>query len=212
MWHITNTKSPQNWKDTYINKTFANFDGNLEKLYTSIEVASHLNREFYLDSITPTIANQFDKFVRFWNDIDEDVLMTQREPIKLYIDSRGGSLSAALTIIDTIKLSRTPVYTVNIGNVFKEAFYIYLAGLKRYSYPRASFYYEKDLSFFNLGEAQSNYEDFIKEQQTELHDMLMEGTKITESDYEKRSGWWLTPEKAYSLRICNEVLRSKHIV
>lgn len=212
MWRVTNTKSPQNWKDTYINKTFANFDGSLEKLYTSIEVASHLNREFYLDNITPTIANQFDKFVRFWNDIDEDILMTQREPIKLYIDSRGGSLSAALTIIDTIKLSRTPVYTINIGNVFKEAFYIYLAGLKRYSYPRASFYYEKDLSFFNLGEAQSNYEDFIKEQQTELHDMLMEGTKITESDYEKRNGWWLTPEKAYSLRICNEVLRSKHII
>lgn len=211
MWRVTNTKSSQNWKDTYINKTFANFDGSLEKLYTSIEVASHLNREFYLDNITPTIANQFDKFVRFWNDIDEDILMTQREPIKLYIDSRGGSLSAALTIIDTIKLSRTPVYTINIGNVFKEAFYIYLAGLKRYSYPRASFYYEKDLSFFNLGEAQSNYEDFIKDQQTELHDMLMEGTKITESDYEKRSGWWLTPEKAYNLRICNEVLRSKHI-
>ena len=211
MWRVTNTKSPQNWKDTYINKTFANFDGSLEKLYTSIEVASHLNREFYLDNITPTIANQFDKFVRFWNDIDEDILMTQREPIKLYIDSRGGSLSAALTIIDTIKLSRTPVYTINMGNVVKEAFYIYLAGLKRYSYPRASFYYEKDLSFFNLGEAQSNYEDFIKDQQTELHDMLMEGTKITESDYEKRSGWWLTPEKAYNLRICNEVLRSKHI-
>lgn len=211
MWHITNTKDSQNWRNTYVNKTFTNFDGSLEKLYTSIEVTSHLNREFYLDNITPTIANQFDKFVRFWNNVDEDSIITQREPIKLYIDSRGGSLSAALTIIDTIKLSRTPVYTINIGNVFKEAFYIYLAGLKRYSYPRASFYYEKDLSFFNLGEAQSNYEDFIKDQQTELHDMLMEGTKITESDYEKRSGWWLTPEKAYNLRICNEVLRSKHI-
>ena len=211
MWRITNTKNPQDWRDIYVNKIFTNFDGNLEQLYTSIEVTSHLNREFYLDNITPTIANQFDKFVRFWNNVDEDSIMTQREPIKLYIDSRGGSLSAALTIIDTIKLSRTPVYTINIGNVFKEAFYIYLAGLKRYSYPRASFYYEKDLAFFNLGEAQSNYKDFIKEQQTELHDMLMEGTKVTESDYEKRSGWWLTPEKAYNLHICNEVLRSKHI-
>ena len=211
MWRVTNTKNSQNWRDTYVNKIFTNFDGNLEQLYTSIDVTSHLNREFYLDNITPTIANQFDKFVRFWNNVDKDSIMTQREPIKLYIDSRGGSLSAALTIIDTIKLSRTPVYTINIGNVFKEAFYIYLAGLKRYSYPRASFYYEKDLSFFNLGETQSNYEDFIKDQQTELHDMLMEGTKITESDYEKRSGWWLTPEKAYNLRICNEVLRSKHI-
>ena len=211
MWRITNTKKPQVWRDTYVQNTFTNFDGSLEQLYTAIEVTSHLNREFYLDNITPTIANQFDKFVRFWNNVDEDSIMTQREPIKLYIDSRGGSLSAALTIIDTIKLSRTPVYTVNIGNVFKEAFYIYLAGLKRYSYPRASFYYEKDLAFFNLGEAQSNYEDFIKEQQTELHDMLLEGTKVIESDYEKRNGWWLTPEKAYNLHICNEVLRSKHI-
>lgn len=211
MWRITNTQKPQVWKDTYIQNTFTNFDGNLEQLYTAIEVTSHLNREFYLDNITPTVANQFDKFVRFWNNVDEDSIMSEREPIKLYIDSRGGSLSAALTIIDTIKLSRTPVYTVNIGNVFKEAFYIYLAGLKRYSYPRASFYYEKDLAFFNLGENQFNYEDFIKEQQTELHDMLLQGTKVTESDYEKRNGWWLTPEKAYTLHICNEVLRSKHI-
>ena len=125
MWRITNTKKPQVWRDTYVQNTFTNFDGSLEQLYTAIEVTSHLNREFYLDNITPTIANQFDKFVRFWNNVDEDSIMTQREPIKLYIDSRGGSLSAALTIIDTIKLSRTPVYTVNIGNVFKEAFYIF---------------------------------------------------------------------------------------
>ena len=86
MWRITNTKKPQVWRDTYVQNTFTNFDGTLEQLYTAIEVTSHLNREFYLDNITPTIANQFDKFVRFWNNVDEDSLMTEREPIKLYID------------------------------------------------------------------------------------------------------------------------------
>ena len=209
MWYMN--KKTANWKDAYITNTFNDFKGTPDTIFQSITTASLLNREFYLDNITPTCATEFDKFVRFWNNIDGDLEFALREPIKLYIDSRGGSLLSALTIIDTIKLSRTPIYTINIGNVFKESFYIYLAGLKRYSYPRASFYWEKDLDFFNMGDTQSNYEDFLEQQKQELKEMLIQNTKITESEYDKRKGWWLSAEKANTLHICNEVLRTKHI-
>ena len=66
--------------------------------------------------------------------------------------------------------------------------YPYLAGHKRYAYPR-SFYLDKNIERLDLSEGQSNYEDFIKKQALEVKDMVLEATKITETDYENRKGW-----------------------
>jgi hypothetical protein len=41
--------------------------------------------------------------------------------------------------------------------------------------------------------------------------MVLEATKITETDYENRKGWWLTADKANELLVCHEVLRNKII-
>lgn len=175
-----------------------------------------VNRNIYLSSITPTVAKEIDEVIRFWNLVDEkdinDSEVGAREPIKFYIDTLGGSLSAAMSIVDSIKLSKTPVYTINIGTVYKEGFYIYLAGRKRFSYPRSSFYWEKDIMPFNITETQSNYDDFLEDQKLELKDLVLENTRITENDYEKRKGWWMTAEKANSLHVCNEVLRKNHLL
>ncbi|MDD7756798.1 MAG: ATP-dependent Clp protease proteolytic subunit [Clostridiales bacterium] len=137
--------------------------------------------------------------------------MANRKPINIYIDSFGGSLNAAFTIVDIIKNSKTPVYTINIGVCQKEALYPYLAGHKRYAYPRSSFYLDKNIERLDLSEGQSNYEDFIKKQALEVKDMVLEATKITETDYENRKGWWLTADKANELLVCHEVLRNKII-
>ena len=176
-----------------------------------IDVINLLNREIQINTLTPDVANKVDSYIRFWNMMDEELLDSEKKPIKIYINSFGGSLMAALTLVDSIKLSRIQVYTINRGIVAKEAFYVYLAGIRRYSYPRSSFYFEKNLQYFNTGETQSNYEDFISGQQQELKDMVLERTKITDSEFEKRDGWWLTAEKAYSYHICNEVIRAQHI-
>ena len=48
-------------------------------------------------------------------------------------------------------------------------------------------------------------------QALEVKDMVLEATKITETDYENRKGWWLTADKANELLVCHEVLRNKII-
>lgn len=177
-----------------------------------IEKSCNMKREIYIGSLTPDVAVSIEKIIRFWNSVDDELTtpIGEREPIKIYINSFGGSLSAALTIIDAIKLSKTMVFTINIGNVFKEAFYIFLAGHKRYAYPRSTFLYEKELTIFDATDAaQSNYADFCEKQSLELKDMLLDKTKVTENEYTKRKTWWLSAEKAYEFNICNEVLRTK---
>lgn len=183
------------------------------EIMSYIDYASAMSREIYLNNLTPSNANIIEKTIRFWNNLDEleGTLIENRKPIHIYIDSLGGSLNAAFTIVDIIKNSKTPVYTINIGVCLKEAMYPYLAGHKRYAYPRSSFYLDKNIERLDLSDGQSNYDDFIKRQSLELKDMILETTKITENDYENRKGWWLTADKANELKVCHEVLRNKII-
>ena len=77
-----------------------------------VETANYLNKEIYLDSLTPAVADKINKIIHFWNDVDEDEypIISERKPIRIYINSQGGSLNAALTIVDAIKISKTPVF------------------------------------------------------------------------------------------------------
>ena len=52
------------------------------------------NRELQLDTLTPQIAESIDSYIRFWNLVDDEmgISLSEREPIKLYINSIGGSL------------------------------------------------------------------------------------------------------------------------
>jgi len=176
------------------------------------------NREIQIDNLTPQIADTVDGLIRFWNLADDDIALSlaEREPIKLYINSLGGSLDAAITIMNSIKISKTPVYTFNIGSVFKESFIVYLAGHRRYSYPEAAFMYT-DTIFQKLEEDENestfyNKTNFLTNIQHNIKLFFLERVGITETQYDKHSKneWWFTPEDAFKIHICNEILRSHY--
>ena len=97
-------------------KTFTDF----------VDLSANLNREIYISTITPQVAEMVDKTIRMWNYVDdtETVGYSKRYPIKIYMNSLGGDFNAMLTIMDSIKMSKTPVHTINTGVVQKEAFFI----------------------------------------------------------------------------------------
>lgn len=176
-----------------------------------VDLSAHLNREIYITSITPQTAEAFDKVIRMWNNIDdvEAIEYTKREPIKVYINSLGGDFNAMFTMMDSIKMSRTPIHTINIGVVQKEAFFIYIMGHQRHSYPRASFLFERDLKHLDDADANTDkYVNFYTRQLTDLKDSLLEKTKITDVEYSKhlKGVWWIAAEDAHKLRICTEIL------
>ena len=59
--------------------------------------------------------------------------------IKLYINSRGGSMFPALACTDFIRTIQKPVVTVVTGIAFSGAFFIYMAGDVRLAYPFSAF-------------------------------------------------------------------------
>ena len=56
----------------------------------------------------------------------------ESKPIKLFINSFGGSVYDGLSLVDVIKQSKTPVHTISIGSSMSMGFWIYLAGHKRF--------------------------------------------------------------------------------
>jgi ATP-dependent Clp protease protease subunit len=87
------------------------------------------------DITASSVKGIIEKIIDINNDDDEkeeDYKNWERKPIKLFINSFGGSCYDGLALIDIIKQSKTPVHTISIGSSMSMGLWIYLAGHKRY--------------------------------------------------------------------------------
>ena len=176
-----------------------------------VNISSALSRELYIGEIASDMADAINMLIRFWNRLDdeEDIPVEEREPIKMYIDSPGGELVASFTIINSIELSKTPVWTINVGSAYSGGFFIFITGHKRFAYPLSSFlYHEGSTIVFGDAHKFRNHADFYKKQMDQLKAHTLKYTKLTEEDYEKilKDDYWLTAEEAVEVGIVDEIL------
>ena len=196
-----------------------NYFKNLNSFEDIVKFLNLKNREIRIDTLTPATADNIDTLIRFWNIEDEELnrAFAEREPIKLYINSLGGSIDAAMSIVDSISMSRTPIYTFNIGTVQKESFLIYIAGHKRLAYVNSTFMYSDSmLSKFNENEEINESSFYSKDNAwigiaKNIKLLFLDKVNITEAQYDKhnKKEWWFTADDALKLHICNEISR-KH--
>lgn len=173
--------------------------------------SSLLNRELYIGGISDEMSSGIEALIRFWNRQDEQdgIAVEDRVPIKLYIDSWGGEMVACYTIINAIELSKTPVWTINIGAAYSAGFFIYITGHLRFTYPLSSFLYHEGATATG-GDAHKfrNYADFYKKQLDQLKAHVLKYTKLTEEDYEKilKDDYWLTAQEAIEKGVADKIL------
>ena len=130
------------------------------------------------------------------------------KPIKIYIDSCGGSLVDTFTMIDSISMSRTPVYTICTGAAYSGGFFTFIAGHKRLAYPLSSFWYHEGATGTSADAGKfRNFAAFYEKQLKQLKDIVLKYTTITEEQYEKhiKDDWWFTAEEALEYGICDIV-------
>lgn len=174
---------------------------------------SSLQREIYLGGISDGTGSLIDGLIRFWNQYDEthNIPKEERKPIKIYIDSIGGSLTDTMTIIDAIRLSKTPVWTICTGCAYSGGFFSLIAGHKRFAYPHSSFLFHEG-STSNGGTAGQfeNYTAFYKKQLTQLKDIVVKYTKITEEEYAsiKKDDIWYNAKEALEKGIIDEIMEA----
>ena len=176
-----------------------------------VDLNNALNRHLHLGEIDTAIADSFESYIKFFNKLDdeENVPVEEREPIKIYLDSGGGDLMATFTIIDAIKLSKTPVWTINIGMAYSGGFFVFLAGHKRLCYKNASFlFHEGSTGTFGDANKFNNWADFYKRVLKRLKEHTLECTKITEEEYERhvKDDWWFLAEDAIEYGVCDGIV------
>lgn len=171
-----------------------------------------LKREIYLGSIVDGVGSTVDSYIRYWNSYDEEkrIPVEERKPIKIYIDSPGGLLTDTFTMIDSISLSKTPVWTVCTGCAYSGGFFTFIAGHKKIAYPTASFLFHEGATS-NGGDAGKfrNFAAFYEKEMKQLKDIVIKYTSIEEEEYDKhiKDDWWFTSEEALSHGICDEIAK-----
>ena len=73
------------------------------------------------------INQDIDDGIVEWNREDKDVAIAERKPIKIWINSNGGSLNAINELINICNLSKTPVYAIGMAKCYSAGgFYLWV--------------------------------------------------------------------------------------
>lgn len=142
------------------------------------------------------------------NEKEEDYKNWERKPIKLYINSFGGSCYDGLALIDIIKQSKTPVHTISIGSSMSMGLWIYLAGHKRYIGANATLMFH-DVSSWIYDKAEGVKHEL--EEMLRLQKMLCNEITSTSlvkhetlDDYiTRKAEWYIPADEALKLKLAD---------
>jgi ATP-dependent Clp protease protease subunit len=119
------------------------------------------NRNFYFDKENPTrsviLSGEVDEtsvfdIIQFICDInefddenEENIVDYERKPIKLIINSFGGSVYDGFALIGVIEKSETPIHTYCFGSAMSMSLLIFVSGHKRFAHRLSTFMYHECL-------------------------------------------------------------------
>lgn len=148
-------------------------------------------------------------YIKKWNEEDRGIPVGMRRPIKIFINSDGGSVDTVLHIIDMIGLSKTPVYTIGMGRVYSAGGLLLMAGHKRYIFQHTSCLIHDGSSgaIGSIGKMLDNLE-FTKELEKRMKQYILSSTHISEEQYDQnyRRDWFMFSDEMIELGIADEIV------
>ena len=179
-------------------------DPELRNYYVDLE-----NRIFWLDEEVTPFLLELVKYIVRWNAEDGAKPVEKRKPIRIFFFSPGGDLDINYALIDTIKMSKTPVIGINIGQCASAAAYIFLSCHKRYMLPHAYFILHQGSGTLSgtFEQICAQMEDYQK-QVEELASFVLAHTSYTEEAVaEKIVGeWYIRKDEALENGVVHEVI------
>lgn len=168
------------------------------------------NRQLYLpevidDEVIGTVVSHILRF----NKQDKDVPVEERKPIKLLINCYGGDVIACFSVIETIRLSKTPVYTYNVGKAFSAGGLILMAGHKRFTYKDAVVLVHQGSSGASGTTGQViDQVEFQKRQEVRIKSYILSVTKISEEQYKEKykEEWFFFGDESIDLGVTDELI------
>lgn len=145
-----------------------------------------------------------------YNRLDKDIPVEERIPIKVYINSPGGSVSDGYALIDAIRLSKTPVYTINLANCLSMGLLIFIAGHKRYAMPHSQFLLHDGFSggFDSMNKLQDRIKFESEQVEKMTKEFILNNTKISDDEYDKnlRREWYFLSQEGKTIGVVDYII------
>lgn len=157
-------------------------------------------RKLFLNTeINQVYIAEIAKHILQFNKEDKGVPVEDRIPILLYVISEGGEVDSGFELIDIIRASKTPVYTINLGYWYSMGFLIGLAGHKRFAMPNAKFLHHDGTNvIINSGTKAKDQMEFQDRIERRIADYVISRTNVTAEEYKEhmRQEWYLFADEA----------------
>ena len=176
----------------------------------TLEFYRHLKRRevFWNTEIDDSVVD-LSLYILRWNEEDKGKPAEERQPIKIFINSDGGDLTAVMNLADMIRLSVTPVITVGMGRIYSAGGYLFMAGHRRYVFPSTSCLIHDGYagSYGDTGKSLDNA-DFTRRLQERVRSFVLERTRITPEQYDAnyRRDWFIFSDEMVELGVADEVV------
>lgn len=148
-----------------------------------------------------------------YDDENEDnVRDYERKPIKMIINSFGGSVYDGFALIGVMENSKTPIHTYCYGSAMSMALLILVSGHKRFGHRLATFMYHECLdspAYDKLATLKENLEE-TKRIMKVYDDQLLSKTKLKRKQIEDtkkiKLDWYISPEEALSYKVIDQII------
>ena len=160
-----------------------------------------------IDQTSLSVTKQIMKY----NLEDKKIPISERKPIKLFINTRGGDVDVMMAIISAIRMSNTPVWTINWCNALSAGAHILAAGHKRFAIKNSTvLIHSGSCSYSGTAEMVESAKKYYDAQGKLANDLLLASTKIDPKVFKKKSSqeWYLSSEEALQYGVVDKVLDS----
>jgi ATP-dependent Clp protease protease subunit len=173
------------------------------------------DRVFWIDSDVNDNTLDLVKMIIRCNKEDNGKPVIDRKPIRVMINSGGGDVQVELTIINAIKISKTPVYTINFCNAMSAAADILVSGHKRFALPGTVVMVHS--GGYNVGgtvEQANSRQKYVDALIKKANEEFLARTKIKPATLKKKGAfdWYFDEKEALEMGVIDEIITDLEIL
>jgi len=145
------------------------------------------------------------------DELEEDLQDYDREPIKLVVNSFGGSVYDGFALIAAIEHSKTPIHGYCYGSAMSMGFIIYISTHVRFAHKTSTLMYHEisDMFWGNITNAKQNLKECDRLQKV-YDDYVLSRTKIPVgkmNEYkDRKEDWYMSAQEAAKYKIIHKIL------
>ena len=158
---------------------------------------------------------EISKSIMYYNRADKSIPVDERKPIKIFINSPGGYLDETLAFVKLVELSKTPVWTVNMGGAHSAAGLILMSGHRRFAMPNTSCVIHS-----GSGGVGGTYEQTVEQMKNynvlvdKMREFILSKTKIDQKLFKKNKAkdWYIYTDEMLEYGIVDEIVADLDIL